>query len=222
MQNGVTFNGEGPLMSGTWYNPSNGDSFTVADSFFQDNQYIVKTTDGRMLDYNFIQHYIKSDKPIEVPKKENSQQLPAEIQSMIEDDILPEDQHLIMGNPKPIGNLYSQNNQQDSTNNQIINKALNKKTAPKLAVSIEWKDFPKKELDMLIEVLDINKDEILDWYLNKIDINTIKSSIKESLINWLNKNLCEVVIEPEIKPIVNEKKTSKSTNSIKKKTKVAH
>ena len=57
MINNISFNGEGPVMSGTWYNPKTGDSFTVEDSYFQDNQYLVKTTDGRMLDYNFIQNY---------------------------------------------------------------------------------------------------------------------------------------------------------------------
>ena len=46
----MIFSGETPMMSGTWYNPQTGDSFTVADAFFQDNQYLVKTIDGRILD----------------------------------------------------------------------------------------------------------------------------------------------------------------------------
>lgn len=230
MNEGITFNGEGPLMTGTWYNPSNGDSFTVADAFFQDNQYIVKTTDGRMLDYNFIQHYIKSDKPIAMPKNEPTTKLPPEVQSIIanqNDDILPEDQLLIQGQAKPIGNLY--NNPATITNTHIIDKALSKKTIPELTSIIVWKDFPKKELDMLMDVLDIDKNEILDWYINKIDINVIKNSIKESLIDWFDKKLNGNEKEPIVEELFNEKETikepkttnvtrSKSTRSKKKGT----
>ena len=58
-------NGDGgPFMSGTWYNPNTGDSFTVRDTFFEDNNLIVMTTDGRRLNYDIVSRYIKSDKPI--------------------------------------------------------------------------------------------------------------------------------------------------------------
>ena len=52
--------GDGPMLDGTWYNPKTGDSFTVRDTFFEDNNLIVMTTDGRRLDYNIISKYIKS------------------------------------------------------------------------------------------------------------------------------------------------------------------
>ena len=52
---GINFNMEGPIMDGTWYNPNTGDSFTVRDSFFEDNQFMVSTMDGRVLNYNQIQ-----------------------------------------------------------------------------------------------------------------------------------------------------------------------
>ena len=56
--NNLTFGMEGPIMDGTWYNTQTGDSFTVRNSFFEDNQYIVQTTDGRILRYDQIQNYI--------------------------------------------------------------------------------------------------------------------------------------------------------------------
>ena len=64
INSGLTFGSEGPMMEGTWYNPRTGDSFTVRDSFFEDNQFVITTTDGRYLKYEQIQDYIKSDKPI--------------------------------------------------------------------------------------------------------------------------------------------------------------
>ena len=46
MNTGLTFGSEGPMMEGTWYNTRTGDSFTVRDSFFEDNQFVITTTDG--------------------------------------------------------------------------------------------------------------------------------------------------------------------------------
>lgn len=191
--NGLTFNGEGPMMSGTWYNPTTGDSFTVADSFFQDNQYLVKTTDGRMLDYNFIQHYVKSDKPIPKmtqPKKQES--LPAEVANLIapQVDMLEDDLALISG--KNLGNLgtisqpISAGVTYDNPNKMIIDKALSKRPIPIIISTIEWMQFPRKELDMLMDVMDVDRNEILEWYMSKLDLNAIKESIKCSLNEYFN------------------------------------
>jgi hypothetical protein len=190
--NNVIFNGEGPIMSGTWYNPSNGDSFTVADSFFQDNQYIVKTTDGRMLDYNFIQHYIKSDKPIEpqTPKLGNlkeSNPLPKEVVELLEDsndfqnDIIESDLDIIMGKP-----VQQPMIKQSNPDNIIIDKALSKKSNPNVDCFINWDVFPIKEIELLIDVMDVDIKDILEYYINKLDLNTIKESVKNSLELYIN------------------------------------
>ena len=94
IQPGMMFGGEGPVMNGTWYNPITGDAFTVRDSFFEDNQYVITTTDGRYLRYDQIQNYIQSDMKLEdlkqiknsrenVPLKE---QLPPEVSNLIDTD----------------------------------------------------------------------------------------------------------------------------------------
>ena len=70
--NGITFGSDGPMMDGTWYNPKTGDSFTVRNTFFEDNQFIIQTTDGRVLNYEQIQNYVKSDKPMDVEKKQQN------------------------------------------------------------------------------------------------------------------------------------------------------
>ena len=52
---GIMMSADGaPMMSGTWVNPQTGHEFTVRDCFFQDGNFMVQTTDGRMLDYNTI------------------------------------------------------------------------------------------------------------------------------------------------------------------------
>lgn len=205
MMNNISFNGEGPVMSGTWYNPQTGDSFTVEDSYFQDNQYLVKTTDGRMLDYNFIQNYIKSDAPIPKQNKlstpTKSPTHPQEVLDMIqpESNILPEDQAIISGNSF-VGptNSYINNSLQTSTyiEDPIISRALSRKPLPKIDFKIDDKSFPKKAIDMLIEIMGVTEEEIVEWYINKIDINIIKEGIKESLKKIFEVQDKEEHIEP--------------------------
>ena len=171
--NNLVFNNEGPVMDGTWYNPSNGDHFTVSDCFFQDNQFLVKTTDGRILNYNFIQNYIKSDVPInpqnlQTPPKNN----PATNTTTVEEDILPDDLDIIR--PRSLGNLNvspQQSIQQPTVdpNTSIIDRALSGKYQPLLNVSVDWKNFPSRELDLLVDIMNIDLNTITEWYMN---INT--------------------------------------------------
>lgn len=191
MINNISFNGEGPVMSGTWYNPKTGDSFTVEDSYFQDNQYLVKTTDGRMLDYNFIQNYVKSDAPI--PKQNTPtkvQSHPQEVLNMIQPEasILPEDQALISGNSfvGPTNSYINNSIETTYKEDPIISRALSKKALPKIDFNIDEKSFPKKAIDMLIEIMGVTEEEIVEWYINKIDINIIREGIKDSLRNIFN------------------------------------
>ena len=106
---GLTFGMEGPNMEGTWYNPHTGDSFTVRNSFFEDNQFIVQTEDGRILKYEQIQEYIKSDKPINIQTPVQAETLPAEVTSILESsydsNILADDLAMISGNS--LGNLHT-------------------------------------------------------------------------------------------------------------------
>lgn len=219
----VIFNGEGPIMQGTWYNPTNGDSFTVADSFFQDNQYIVKTTDGRMLDYNFIQNYVKSDAPIQKQTKSpaHNNELPTEVASLIEgnfDDIMTNDDMNMLN--KPMGNIYTPAANttnmafQNNTNASIIEKALSKRDLPNVTTKILWKQFPQKEIDMLIDLMDVSLDEIIEWYVSRIDVDEIKRKLQID-IKMFVKDACKVGQSgvEEIKP----KAVSKPKNKPKKK-----
>ena len=119
MMNGVMFGGEGPVMQGTWYNPKTKDIFTVRDSFFEDNNYVVMTTDGRCLNYNQIQNYIQTDTPVNElktmfakEKNEIKEEIPADIKNMLATDdsddfnqyMIPEDD-IYSGNGNKLGNI---------------------------------------------------------------------------------------------------------------------
>ena len=123
MNNGINFAMEGPMMEGTWYNTITGDSFTVRDTYFENNQLMVATTDGRMLDYNIIQNYEYILTFLLIPftlyikykfinftiifiqkkPKQTTSEVPAEVLNMLESndsqgDILEEDMNLLQGN----------------------------------------------------------------------------------------------------------------------------
>jgi hypothetical protein len=214
MTQGINFGGDGPLMQGTWYNPNTGDSFTVRDSFFEDNQYIVLTTDGRTLYYNQLQSYIQSDlKPDELKKikesknqtKNNVDELPESVKGLIDTNydndeyLIPEDNIYTgkgLGNinePRHIEPAYAHTNATigninttTNMNTAIIEKALKNASKPNFVVSVNWIDYPERQLEMLKDVMDIPEDEILDWYLDNIDmleiVNAVKDGIRQRIV----------------------------------------
>lgn len=214
--NGLTFNSEGPIMSGTWYNPNSGDSFTVADSFFEDNQYVVTTTDGRYLKYEQIQNYVKSDKPLDMnklqldkPQEPAVNDLPPEVMGLLEvNDLMPS---------TPLGNLYEQvqepvttaipKTQVNTSNYAIISKALSKRSLPDVHIGVDWNKCPLKEMKMLIDLMDVTEDEIIEWYVDNIDAETATKMIKSSIKDYINQLLNPTSTE-STKPT---KKSSKKT-----------
>ena len=212
--NGIMFGGEGPIMKGTWYNPNTGDVFTVRDSFFEDNNYVVTTTDGRCLNYNQIQHYIQSDAPVETLKSnmQHNEEIPESIKSMIdtnyeEDSIssllIPEDN--IYSNPVSLGNINDNsrnttdihvyaayNNEQQklyskpvNINTTIIEKGLKNTTGPKLTIIVDWDDYPAKEIEMLTGMMEIPSSEIAEWYCNNLDTSWVLDDVKQAIYNKL-------------------------------------
>ena len=209
IQPGMMFGGEGPVMQGTWYNPQTGDAFTVRDSFFEDNQYVVTTTDGRYLNYNQLQNYVQSDMKLEDLKKAKAnakpkeEVLPEEVSNLISGDgptslidelIIPEDMDILTKPSKAIGNIYTpmstSNGIKDdivmtpaNMNNAIIEKALGSTTKPKIVVNINWSDFPSKQIEMLYDIMHISEEEIVEWYLNNIQMHELVDAVKESIKN---------------------------------------
>jgi hypothetical protein len=199
MNNGIMFGNQGPVMTGTWYNPNTGDSFTVRDSFFENNQYFISTTDGRMLGYDVIQNYVQSDKPLEMPKKQTND-LPDEVANLIDDTpIAVEDNDLFVDTdiygttpaaPVTLGNLnVPKSSPAVATNEGIISKALGKASKPEVIADIKWVDFPKKQIEMLSEIMEIDTKEIVEWYASQLNTTEIAISIHNSIVRYINDQL---------------------------------
>lgn len=208
MQNGMMFGGDGPVMQGTWYNPDTGDAFTVRDSFFEDNQYVVTTTDGRYLKYDQLQRYLQSDMKLEELKKigrekkqKQDEPLPESVMNILDngddsysDLIIPEDDIFnkpqlgnIYAGPQPESRVYNPNanaiQSSMNMNSMIIEKALKSASSPKVTVSLDWNDYPEKEIIMLKDIMDISADEIVEWYLNSITMMDFIEDFKVAIRN---------------------------------------
>ena len=214
IQPGMMFGGEGPVMQGTWYNPQTGDAFTVRDSFFEDNQYVVTTTDGRYLRYNQLQNYVQSDMRLEDLKQMKSEtksapateELPAAVSSLIDNDdiyfgdmIVPEDNDILskpMSAPK-LGNIHQPIQAQSSPvgyttqepvnmNTAIIEKALKNSAKPDFSVTVKWNEYPEKQIEMLKDIMEIPAEEIVDWYLDNIKLEDFIAAFKTAIIERIH------------------------------------
>lgn len=224
MINGINFPIDGPVMSGTWYNPYTKDSFTVRDTFFENNQLMVQTTDGRMMDYNIIQSYVQCD-PKDIPSQETKQttqtkynEIPAEVADLLDTPtpqdatILDEDMALISETQifnRPTRLQTTINPIATSTSNpvieqgigqtedqRLIQRVLSRQQQPSISCNINWTKFPQKQMDVLMDMMGVDLDDVCDFYISKIDLNDIRESIKRDIKTYIETAMG--YIEPEV------------------------
>lgn len=200
------------MLSGHWYNPSTGDSFTVRDTYFEDNNLYVITTDGRRMNYDMISKYVQSDKPIPKqtqPAQNQNNVLPPELASQIlnptnsvssdsnnsDFGILEDDMALISGKANQENqektitrdkfNINAvQQLQQEDEDTMLIRRILSRSQEPEITCGIKWSKFPNKQLEML-EMMGVDLDKIADYYIKKIDLQVIKDKIKKDISKYI-------------------------------------
>ena len=232
--------GEGPVLTGNWYNPKTGDSFTVRDTYFEDNNFYVLTTDGRRMDYNLMSQYVQSDKPI--PKMEQPQaQIPQEVLSQMEsggaDDFMTdEDRALLIGSavqPQQPMQQVSQSNfsgtvtlgKGESEDDMLVRRILKRASKPAVTCGVKWSNFPEKQFEML-DMMAVDTEKIVEYYLQSIDLQALREEVKYGIEKYIydyldnEKEIAEFneSFEPEVveeeqveKPVEKPKPTKKST-----------
>lgn len=207
MNPGIDFSIDGPMIDGTWQNMQTGDIFEVRESFFQDGQLLIQTTDGRMFDYNTIQNYVKVDKPVSIPKQPKPKQLPKNIIEEIEPtntsneadvEMLTDDIELLNG----LSNIVSKSTPTvvkqpaitpttvEDEDMKLVNRVLSRTTAePHFNYKLEWKNFPIKQMEMLVNFMGVPEDKICDYYINKINTEEIKAQLQEMLTDYISQEL---------------------------------
>jgi len=203
--------GDTPMITGKWYNPRTGHSFTAKDTYMEDNRMYVLTTDGQRIDYEMLSQYVQSDNPERDIKDFSNPQpaaavLPPEVQSAIMpvaeapaanlgDELLsPEDKALIagtgaqipMGNPvnPGLGNIH----QPEDEDALLVRRMLKRAEHPLIDCKISWKGFPTKQMDML-DTMGVDYEKIADFYMKDLDIKDIQAVIKCAIVCEIEKRL---------------------------------
>ncbi len=230
---GIQMGMEGPMMSGTWVNPATGHKFTVRDCYFENDQFMVQTTEGQILDYNTIQNYIQcqdnSGHAIE-PTPDVIAPQATTIPTEIADMLVPEDAEVSKGlgnlNDRHFGpgaNHQVQPIQSDPIDEdmRMVDRVLKRHEIPAIDASITW-NVPQKQIETLVDILGIDPEVIAKYYINKIDMEAVSILVQKTLIKYINNIIGAmegVQAEPATELIVNEppKPTSKSKTIKKKK-----
>ena len=229
--------GEGPILTGNWYNPKTGDSFTVRDTYFEDNNFYVLTTDGRRMDYNLMSQYVQSEKPIPKMEPQKPQpQIPQEVLSQManndsDDFMTDEDRALIMGvtgeltgsqvsiqqptniHPKPVV-LQGQGESEDD---MLVRRILKRSTTPDVDCKVNWRNFPTKQMEML-DMMAVDVDAIVDYYIKDIDLEQIREIVKEGIRKHIEKSM-SIEEQIEEKPTKEQTTPKPSNNKTKEKKK---
>lgn len=190
MGSGVMMMGDGPNFTGTWYNVNTGDSFTVRDTYFEDNKVKIQTTDGRIIGYEQLQNYVQS----EVPITKNNIPIPTGDGTMANKNMpvtsplettISQDNNLLRGlEQEP---RLSQNSPK-SENWKIIDKAMSKiEEGPKLEISVVWDNYPGKEIGLLKDIMEIPEKEIIQYCFEKWLNSEISDTIFESFSKLFEK-----------------------------------
>lgn len=179
-------------MKGTWVNPKTGHKFTVRDCYFENNQFMVQTTDGQILDYNTIQNYVQcTDKE----GKDRSEEL-----------IHPNTQKDPLSGLREVETpIYEPEEPPMDSDTLIIDRVLGSKPLPALEITIKWTRFPKAQIDTLINTLDVSPEAIAKYYTDRTDLSGIPEETKAAVEAYLKSQLEQ--------PKTNARQTTKPTKS---------
>ena len=180
----------GPMISGKWFNRQTGKIVNVRDSIINGDEMIVITDAGQIPMDDFSRNYIQA-----------SNDIYDESGKVIGKEDINVDEFLAQNTPEPVSFnnntdnsiLFSkpfanQEKQQTNTTNKqenekekLIKTIFDKTPSPKLTVNIDWTEFPKNELNMLINYFEVSKEDIAAYISKSIDSEQVMSSIIEFL-----------------------------------------
>lgn len=176
--------GSGPsgsgMISGKWVNKKNGSTINVRDAIMQGDELVIMTDKGQISGVDFSNNYVQmSEEEYDMSghKLDSKQQTTKPTASVPKvkmfDDIDNE--------------LYSKQQQEQHKNvvapaqnesKRLIEKLFSKiSTKPSIRINIEWAEFPKNELNMLMDVFDVTKEDISSYMKKYLDDDELMLAI---------------------------------------------
>ena len=112
--------------------------------------------------------------------------------------------------------ITPQINEIDNEDLLFIKRALRASDKPNISAVITWPQYPTKKIDILTNVLGVDINSIVEWFIRDINIDEIKDALKQSIIDYINnKDQKDQIINdnphPEVKK-TNIRRGRKSTN----------
>lgn len=231
MSNGIGFIGNTPEIQegSTWVNTKNGNKIVVRNSFFENGNFMVQTTDGKMLDYNQFQNYIMVPKGDPIPRIEskskqklkpksknlgNMNQKKADIpQSVLDELEISEEVNELLNPAKPaIPKVLTSEN--ISAEELMVKKVMDSQPPINMSINISSSTIPSKQIETLVNILGVDKKYIVDYLLNQVlglDLTAQIRNILECKILEILKSSGETTADNEAietKPASNRRKKS--------------
>nr|DAJ61285.1 MAG TPA: SCCmec type IV-encoded binding protein [Caudoviricetes sp.] len=193
------------FVSGTWMNPTTGHKFTVKDCVFENGELLIISTDGQHISGRMFADYVQdtgkdaSGQPVpslgnlskrpetppvivgDIPWEGES--LDGPYNELIEDasslreeanDLLHPEKKLISAAPRP----------SIDPDMEMVTRVLRKHDLPTIE-TLKW-NKPTKQIETLTDILGIDMETIVEYYVNRINPEELVSMVKE----YLRSELC--------------------------------
>lgn len=199
------------FVSGTWMNPTTGHKFTVKDCVFENGELLIISTDGQHISGRMFADYVqdtgKDASGQAVPSLGNlskrpetppvivgdipweGESLDGPYNELIEDasiqddgtaslreeanDLLHPEKKLISAAPRP----------SIDPDMEMVTRVLRKHDLPTIE-TLKW-NKPTKQIETLTDILGIDMETIVEYYVNRINPEELVSMVKEYLRNEL-------------------------------------
>lgn len=209
------------MISGKWMNKNTGETIIVKNSVIDGDGMVIITNRGMLNMSEFSRNYIQvSDEiydengnvvgneemtPESLPQQQNT---PSLDYSTLTKGLNQQDLHNIQIQAQ------AQIRPVEDEDTMLIRRILKKVSLPEVKSIIEWTTYPGKQLEML-EMLGVDPNKIVDYFVNQIDVETIRKSIKNQIIESLFK--CEEYKPEEEQMICEELEEKPVKRKLKKK-----
>ena len=117
-------------------------------------------------------------------------------------------------NKAPASRALTEEEEEARFTSRTIKRTLDRaKKDPEIAVGIKWTKYPEKQMEMLVDYMGIDVEDIVAYYIDKIDLNAIRQKLECEIRLFMERKFTETEEEPNV-----PKKETKSTKSNTKTT----
>ena len=199
------YNGDCLIINSTLIDENGDMEYTVTD----------KNGNRKNIKAEVLNDYIQSDEPLQIPRRPEPKQL--NLRDLGDEMITNSTKHIapgldhqstgvhenlfdrpfwtdntpwtgpiVLGSPN-VGDTWKPEHK--SPNQDIIERALKKASKPSIKNSYQWEDFPRKEVEMLQDIMDVPEEEIVEYLTSDMYINECIGDIRNELKEFIKCSL---------------------------------